>query len=498
MIRTHHFPKATFGVLPGSPVSPANFSGATPGELEALPFALRSRRAASFAEPARVTACLLSWKRPGNIAMIVESLRQVDFIDEILIWNNNPDVQLEFDDEKTRVIPSPQNQCCYGRFLCARQARNPHIYVQDDDVINHDIAGLYQRFLNDPTCIAHALSGPHWHQRGRHIHGNSQVALLGWGAIFHRDWLNVLDDLPLAIREDPVFPREADKFFTMVLEKRHNSVVGALTHLDGHSDPIALWRDPQHQQHKAYAVCLTLRFLRLKSNPLLPVPWNVVITCHNYGQYLHEAVESVLNNDADYEICIVDDGSTDETPEIANHLAGRYPHIRYVPNGEQRGAGHSRNRGIAALDSEYVVLLDADDRLGPNYLFQACQHLRDGADVINPDAILFGTRQARWTVPEVTTLEMLLERNFVHCCAAFRRSLWQQVGGIDETMPCWMDYDFWIRLAAAGARIRRLEGDHFFYRQHGASLSNTARELRQDLRQYLASKYGDLLENTAR
>jgi hypothetical protein len=118
--------------------------------------------------------------------------------------------------------------------------------------------------------------------------------------------------------------------------------------------------------------------------------------------------------------------------------------------------------------------------------------LRNGADVVNPDAILFGARRGRWVVPEVTTLGMLLERNRVHCCSAFRRSLWSQVGEIDEHMPCWMDYDFWIRLAAAGAEIQRLPGDHFYYRQHGKSLSNSARELRHELREYLACKHTGL------
>jgi len=493
----------TLGSVSSNSSSSPTLADATPDQLEALAFPLRSRweqphstSAVASAEP--VTACLLSWKRPKNLEIIVDALRRVEIINEILIWNNNPDIRLEFADAKTRVIQSADNQRCYGRFLCAAHARNSLIYVQDDDVLNHDIAGLYHRFLSDPTRITHALSGPHWKQRFRHMHGDAHVALLGWGAIFHKDWLSILDRLPPSIRQDTVFLREADKFFTMLFERQHHSVLGDLTHLEGHSGSIALWRDPSHQQFKAYAVCQALRFLRLSRNPLLPVPWNVVITCRNYGPYLNDAVHSVLANDADYEIHIVDDCSTDETPEIAAGLAEQFPHVHYLANSDRRGPGYSRNRGIAASESEFVVLLDADDLIGPDYLYEAGRLLGSGADVVNPDAILFGARQARWSVPDITTLPMLLQRNFVHCCAAFRRDLWSQVGGIDEIMPCWMDYDLWIRLAAAGAQIQRLDGNHFFYRQHGSSLSDSAREQRRELQDYLSLKHTHLLlENSA-
>ena len=440
-----------------------------------------------------VSACLLSWKRPQNLEIIVRELSQIEFIDEILVWNNNPAVRLEFLNGKTRVIESSENQSCYGRFLCAAQARNPVVYVQDDDALNRNVAGLYRDFLSDPTKIAHALTPAHWNQRQRRVYGDVQVALLGWGAFWRREWLSVLNELPAAIREDSLFRREADKFFTLLLERRHNTVLGNITHLDGHSTPgVALWCDLRHQQLAGLAVRQVLRLLRLRKSPDLPVPWNVVIPCHNYGRYLGEAVESVLASDADYEIHIVDDASSDMTPEVGAGLAGRYPHVHYLRNEERRGPGYTRNRGIAALDSAFVVLLDADDRIGPDYLFEAGRILGNGADVVNPDATVVGACEDRWVVPEVTTLQMLLQRNSVHCCSAFRRQLWSQTGGVDEGMPCWMDYEFWIRLAAAGARIRGVHGNHFLYRRHENSLSQASKAIEPELRKYLREKHATL------
>src|ERR1019366_3266367 len=262
-----------------------------------------------------VSACLLSWKRPQNLPIIVQALRRVACIDEILVWNNNPDVRLEFPEPNTRVIQSGENQSCYGRFLCAAQARNPVVYVQDDDALNHDVAGLYDQFLRDPTRIAHALAPTHWNLRNRRTYGEAQAALLGWGAFFRKEWLSVLHELPRSVREDSLFRREADAFFTVLLERKHNAVPGQIAHLDGHSTTgIALWCDPGYRRQTSLAIRQALRWLRLRRNPAVPAPWNVVIPCHNYGCYLQETVESVLDSDADYEIHIVDDASGDETP----------------------------------------------------------------------------------------------------------------------------------------------------------------------------------------
>jgi glycosyltransferase involved in cell wall biosynthesis len=452
-----------------------------------------ARVTAQAVPPASVTACLVSWKRPQNLPHIVQSLRRSECIDDILIWNNDPSIPLDIPDSRTRIIPSSQNLSCYGRFACAAQARHSVIYVQDDDAINRDVDGLYRQFLDNPTGVAHALAPTHWPERNRYTYGDARAALIGWGAFFRKEWLSVLDDLPESTRRDPLFQREADKYFTLLLQREHTPVAGDIAHLDGHSTPgVALWLDARRHQHASLAIRDSLRWLRLKTGVSRPAPWNVVITCHNYGRYLGDAIESVLANDADYEIHIVDDASTDETPELAAIYARQYPHIHLLQNEGKRGPGHSRNRGIGALDSEFVVLLDADDRLGHNYLYSAARKLSNGADVVNPDAVLFGIKQERWNVPDATTLEMLLARNSVHCSSAFRRSLWKQVGGIDEQMPCWMDYEFWIRLAAAGARIQGLHGDHFFYRTHAGSLSESASRIETDLRRYLREKHAKL------
>jgi GT2 family glycosyltransferase len=199
-----------------------------------------------------------------------------------------------------------------------------------------------------------------------------------------------------------------------------------------------------------------------------------------------------LCNDADYVITIVDDASTDQTPEICAQLSSQYPWIKVLRHETNVEVSRASNSGISMVDSIFVVMLDADDKMGPDYLFEAEKLLRSGWDVANPDAILFGEENGRWMVPEFVNLPMLLERNNVHCCSAFRRSYWAQVGGIDEAINHWQDYEFWIRVTAAGARIRRLPGDHFFYRKHGISKDSESKWIQDQLKAYIHKKHSAL------
>ena len=181
--------------------------------------------------------------------------------------------------------------------------------------------------------------------------------------------------------------READKIFTMLLERRHNTVSGVIALLPGHSSiGTALWQEPLHSLFCSQAVSQTLRWIRTHRGPAARPPWNVVITCHNYGEFLEAAVTSVLSNDADYVITIVDDASSDDTPDVAADLQDEYSQVAYLRSDEHLGAAKARNQGVEAVESEYVVMLDADDMIGPDYLFEATQLLVGGADVVNPDA----------------------------------------------------------------------------------------------------------------
>src|SRR5215208_7628052 len=98
---------------------------------------------------------------------------------------------------------------------------------------------------------------------------------------------------------------------------------------------------------------------------------SVVIPCYNQAHFLGEAIESVLAQSYPYfEIIVVDDGSPDDTSEVA----ARYPEVRLVRQ-ENQGVSGARNSGFARSEGEYVVFLDADDRLLPEALEAHLEHL---------------------------------------------------------------------------------------------------------------------------
>src|SRR5215213_3125487 len=97
---------------------------------------------------------------------------------------------------------------------------------------------------------------------------------------------------------------------------------------------------------------------------------SVVIPCYNQAHFLGEAIESVLAQSyPNFEIVVVDDGSTDDTSEVA----GSYPKVRLVRQ-ENQGLSGARNAGLARSEGEYVVFLDADDRLRPEALEAHLEH----------------------------------------------------------------------------------------------------------------------------
>lgn len=110
---------------------------------------------------------------------------------------------------------------------------------------------------------------------------------------------------------------------------------------------------------------------------------SIIVPVYNVAPYLLKCVDSLLAQDiTDYEIILVDDGSTDECPQICDHYVELYPHIHVI---HQKNAGLSaaRNSGIATAQGEYILFVDSDDYLQPNTLGILLEQVeRDNLDVL--------------------------------------------------------------------------------------------------------------------
>lgn len=192
---------------------------------------------------------------------------------------------------------------------------------------------------------------------------------------------------------------------------------------------------------------------------------SVVIPCFNQGAYVAEAIESVLvQSFIDFEIIIVDDGSTDpHTVAVLDAL--EHPKIRLVRTTNQ-GLATARNNGIAEATGRYILPLDADDRIGPDCLAKSAAVLDARPDVgfVYCLAELFGASKGKFYLNGASLKEMLLDSR-VFCSALFRRSDWAAVGGYNPSMVYgWEDWDFWLSLLELGRKPYLIEEVMFFYR----------------------------------
>jgi len=200
---------------------------------------------------------------------------------------------------------------------------------------------------------------------------------------------------------------------------------------------------------------------------------SVVIPCFNQGEYLDEAVESVLGQTFDdFEVLVVNDGSTDEF--TARLLAGyRRPRTRVIHT-ENRGLAEARNTGIREALGEYILPLDADDRIGPEYLEQGVAVLDQQPDtgIVYCRAETFGARSGPWSAPAYSLRRMLLG-NLIFCSALFRREDWERVGGYNRNMAVgWEDWDFWLSIIGLDRKVVRIPETHFFYRVKQVSMAS--------------------------
>jgi len=187
----------------------------------------------------------------------------------------------------------------------------------------------------------------------------------------------------------------------------------------------------------------------------MPAPRvSVIVPVYNRPAYVRQAVDSALAQDCPggFEVIVVDDGSTDETPAV---LASYGDRIRVVRQANGRVA-RARNAGFAAAQGEYIALLDSDDiwLSGKLAAQVALLDAHPEAALAHSDVAEFfeDGRQREWTRrPEIVTgdaLRVLLRRNVIHTMTVMlRRRAIEEVGDFDPRYPPCEDWDLWLRIA---------------------------------------------------
>lgn len=219
---------------------------------------------------------------------------------------------------------------------------------------------------------------------------------------------------------------------------------------------------------------------------------SVVVPCYNQAEFLEEALQSVLEQTyANWECIIINDGSLDETAVIAAKWIERDKRFRYVFQ-ENAGLSSARNTGISSSSGKYILPLDADDKLAPDYLELAIEAFKadNSIKLVYCRAEKFGADEGPWKLP-VFSLFDLSRENMIFCSAVFKRKDWERVGGYDQNMLYgWEDWEFWIAILKDGGKVVRLEQTCFFYRIKTSSMiKNMDSEKEKKMREYVYTKH---------
>lgn len=202
---------------------------------------------------------------------------------------------------------------------------------------------------------------------------------------------------------------------------------------------------------------------------------SIIVPCYKQAEYLPDTLESVLSQTYDnWECLVIDDGSPDNTGEIASLYCLKDSRFRYLRT-ENRGLASARNTGIKNTTGEYILPLDSDDIIGSQYLQKAIEYYNEhpNCKLVYCRARLFGTMNREWDLEEYS-YDSILWHNIIFCSAIFKRKDYLMTQGYNPNMifGC-EDWDFWLSLLERNDKVHRLDDVLFFYRIKEQSMSKS-------------------------
>lgn len=222
---------------------------------------------------------------------------------------------------------------------------------------------------------------------------------------------------------------------------------------------------------------------------------SVIIPTYNYAGFVTQAIESVLAQTyKNFEIIVIDDGSTDDTKEVLRPYMNKVRYI-YTENG---GPSRARNLGVKNSKGEYVAFLDSDDLYSNDYLEKCINNLSDNSgDLVMTDSYSdFYDDTSKLIKREylakknyVGNETKLIEQLFNHYFVQFpvlmgiliKKSCFEKIGYLDEKLGYVEDLDLWFRIAGHNLKIAYLQEPLYIYRRHSHSLCRNRNKIKMHL-----------------
>jgi glycosyltransferase involved in cell wall biosynthesis len=203
---------------------------------------------------------------------------------------------------------------------------------------------------------------------------------------------------------------------------------------------------------------------------------SIIITAFNYAKYIVECVDSCLSQKdsiLEYEVIVVDDGSSDETPRILNKINNSRLRKFRIKNCGIEGAS---NFGFRNALGKYVVRVDADDRLLPNYLHNIQSHLTNKFGfyysdyaIINADSEIID----KMKLPEFNPIEILQRGDFLATGTLYEAKILMDLNYYTEEIrnSGLENYELILRMLKAGINGKHISSQLFCYRRHSLNMS---------------------------
>lgn len=200
---------------------------------------------------------------------------------------------------------------------------------------------------------------------------------------------------------------------------------------------------------------------------------SIIIPTFNKASFLRESVLSAVKQDyPNTEILIVNDGSTDNSSEVARALIKEFPSSRISLLEKQNGGiSDARNFAIERAKGELIMCLDGDDIALPTFLSRAVDlHQKEGAMLVHCFVELFGDQTGEW-IPQPFDRFGIRHNNNIPTLVTYQRSLWEKTGGYSRAFAFNEDWDFFIKCSMHQLVVRRIEQKLFRYRVTSSGLA---------------------------
>lgn len=193
---------------------------------------------------------------------------------------------------------------------------------------------------------------------------------------------------------------------------------------------------------------------------------SIIVPCYNQAAYLPETLDSVLAQTyTDWECIIVNDGSPDNTGEVARRYVAKDARFKYIEQSNQ-GPAAARNNGIENSCGEFVLPLDADDLIAPSYLEKAVAVFAQNADtkLVYCKADKFGLVNEPWVLEDYD-YDRFIWDNCIFCTAMYKRSDYLKTDGYNVNMTHGLeDWDFFLSLLKKDDVVHCINEVLFHYR----------------------------------